>query len=250
MQNCELRDYDNCDNKVKHHYKLMRKNQTISHVFKMEKKYFNFDKCIMSIDDAINKLQNYIDTSDPDVAIPNIEHMYQTAEGLRKAGQPDWMQLIGLLHDMGKIMYLWGTNEDGQEGTLDGDQWGLGGDTWIVGCQIPESIIFPEFNKLNPDYHNELLNNKYGIYKPNCGLENVKFAFGHDEYLYRMLAYNKLHGRCFIPDEGLLVIRYHSCYVWHTHNEYDHLMVQKDYKIKELVNEFNKCDLYTKNIDK
>ena len=32
------------------------------------------------------------------------------------AGHPDWMQLTGLLHDMGKIMLLWGTGDDGQDG--------------------------------------------------------------------------------------------------------------------------------------
>ena len=43
-----------------------------------------------------------------------MEHMLQTAEAIRKAGHPDWFQLVGLLHDMGKIQYLWGAPEDGQ----------------------------------------------------------------------------------------------------------------------------------------
>jgi hypothetical protein len=46
---------------------------------------------------------------------PNLEHMLQTAESMRAAGLPDWMQLVGLLHDMGKIMFLWGDRETGQE---------------------------------------------------------------------------------------------------------------------------------------
>jgi inositol oxygenase len=49
-------------------------------------------------------------------SLPNLIHMLQTAEGIRKAGHPDWMQLVGLIHDMGKIMFLWGTPEDGQIG--------------------------------------------------------------------------------------------------------------------------------------
>lgn len=28
-------------------------------------------------------------------------------------------------------------------------------------------------------------NTKFGIYKPNCGIENVMWAWGHDEYMYR-----------------------------------------------------------------
>lgn len=59
--------------------------------------------------------------------------------------------------------------------------------------------------------HNPKYNTKYGIYKPNCGMKNLKFAWGHDEYLYQMLLHNKVT----IPLEGLYIIRYHSCYPWH-----------------------------------
>ena len=30
-------------------------------------------------------------------------------------------------------------------------------------------------------------NTKYGVYSKNCGLENVKMSWGHDEYLYQIL---------------------------------------------------------------
>lgn len=129
--------------------------------------------------------------------------MLQTAEGIRAAGHPDWMQLVGLIHDMGmlwfvigrlnlnwitgKVMFLWGTEEDGQVGKAEGPQWALGGDTWVVGCKIPDTTVFPEFNALNPDVNNEAYNTEYGIYSPNCGFENLKFAYGHDEYVYRMV---------------------------------------------------------------
>lgn len=56
------------------------------------------------------------DASDPDLDLPNKLHLLQTAEGIRRAGHPDWFVLVGLLHDMGKIMFLWGTGEDGQDG--------------------------------------------------------------------------------------------------------------------------------------
>ena len=59
-------------------------------------------------------------------------------------------QLVGLLHDMGKIMFLWGDKETGQIGKSDGPQWALGGDTWAVGCKIPDTVVFPEYNALNP----------------------------------------------------------------------------------------------------
>jgi inositol oxygenase len=55
--------------------------------------------------------------------------MLQTAESIRAAGHPDWLQLVGLIHDMGKIQYLWGEAADGQEGKGDSNQFALGGDT-------------------------------------------------------------------------------------------------------------------------
>lgn len=36
--------------------------------------------------------------------------------GIRAAGHPDWFQLVGLIHDMGKIMFMWGNSADGQMG--------------------------------------------------------------------------------------------------------------------------------------
>lgn len=50
-------------------------------------------------------------------SLPNLVHMLQTAEGIRKLGHPEWMQLVGLIHDMGKIMFLWGDDSIGQNGT-------------------------------------------------------------------------------------------------------------------------------------
>jgi inositol oxygenase len=72
-------------------------------------------------------------------------------------------------------------------GTALGAQWALGGDTWVAGCRIPDCTVLPEFNKLNPDMANEKYNTELGIYQPHCGLENVKFAYGHDEYMYQMM---------------------------------------------------------------
>ena len=55
-----------------------------------------------------------------------------------------WLQLVGLIHDLGKIIYLWGNDK---EGTSIKTMSSVG-DTFIVGCRIPDGIVFP-FNKLN-----------------------------------------------------------------------------------------------------
>lgn len=54
-------------------------------------------------------LDDLVDESDPDVDFPNSFHAFQTAEGIRKAHpDKDWFHLVGLLHDLGKILALWG----------------------------------------------------------------------------------------------------------------------------------------------
>lgn len=198
--------------------------------------------CKMSIRECFMQLENYVDSSDPDSELPNVIHALQTAEGIRKAGEPEWFQLIGLLHDMGKVMFLWGDEQDGQQGTADGDQWALGGDTWVVGAAMPKSLVFPEYNELNPDMQKKEYSSKYGIYKPNCGIQNLKFAFGHDEYMYQMLKFNQAK----FPEQALHMCRLHSCYPWHSSGEYDHLMKHEDHETKRWVQKFNNYDLYTK----
>lgn len=233
------------------HYRDMRTFQTVSFYRKMEQKYDFTNgayRKLMTIEEAFVELENYVDSSDPDLDLPNKLHLLQTAEGIRRAGHPDWMQLVGLLHDMGKIMFLWGTGEDGQDGySPDGAQWSLGGDTFVVGCEIPhDAVVFPEFNNLNPDMHDERYNTPQGIYLPHCGLDNLMFAWGHDEYMYRMLVANDSTS---IPEEGLDMIRYHSAYPMHDKGAYKHLLQPDDEDRLDWVRVFNQFDLYTKDGD-
>lgn len=225
-------NYVNSDRQeiVVNHYRLMRSNQTVAFYDRMMEKYsFSTPRATMSIQEAFVALENYVDSSDPDVDIPNIVHMFQTAEGIRKAGHPDWMQLVGLIHDMGKIMYLWGCDEDGQNGTATGAQWALGGDTWVLGARIPDCTVLPQFNELNPDMADPRYNTELGIYEPNCGLDNLKFAYGHDEYLYHMVIAN----HATLPAPALAMIRFHSLYPWHTGGAYRQFMNEHDKEMLE-----------------
>uniref|UniRef100_A0A3Q2VZM8 Inositol oxygenase n=1 Tax=Haplochromis burtoni TaxID=8153 RepID=A0A3Q2VZM8_HAPBU len=144
----------------------------------------------MGMMDAIMSLDQLVDESDPDVDFPNSFHAFQTAEGIRQE-HPDkeWFQLVGLIHDVGKIMALW-----------DEPQWAVVGDTFPVGCKFQNSIVFRDNTFLkNPDDNNPKYNTEFGIYEPNCGLDNVLMSWGHDEYLYRVMKFNK----CLIPEEHL-----------------------------------------------
>jgi len=239
---------------VEQHYRLMRSKQTVAFVEKMHAKY-SFEngryRTLMTIKECFEKLDDYVDSSDPDLGLPNVLHGLQTAEAIRKAGQPDWLVLTGLIHDLGKIMFLWGTPEDGQEGTATGDQWALGGDTFVVGCALPDQpntkgVTFPEFSKLNPDMQNPKYNTKFGIYEPHCGIDNLLFAYGHDEYLYQMLKNNP---QVSLPKPALDIVRFHSAYPWHTARIYDHFMTDDDHTTLDYVQKFNEFDLYTKDED-
>jgi len=236
---------------VENHYRLMRTHQTLDFVKRMEKKYKTFDHAKLEIWQAFQALETYVDSSDPDAEFPNIEHAFQTAEGIRAAGHPDWFQLIGLIHDIGKLQFLWGGKEDGQEGTAHGDQWALGGDTWVVGCKIPSSCVFPEFNFLNPDMQDPRYNTETGIYERGCGINSLHFAWGHDEYAYLVVKNHtdklRTAGHAnLIPDEGLAMLRFHSAYPWHNKGEYAWAEAPGDEKLKEAVLKFNTFDLYTK----
>jgi len=142
-------------------------------------------------------------------------------------------------------MFLWGSAEDGQEGTATGKQWGLAGDTWPLGCRIPADVILPQYNKLNPDMNDARYSSVIGMYKPHCGLDELCFAWGHDEYMYRMLVAND----CTLPREALDMIRYHSAYPLHEKGAYKHLLKVEDEDRLEWVRLFNKFDLYTKDGD-
>lgn len=233
-----FRNYHNANEAIKENYRKQRSFQTFDHVVSMAKKYHHFNQSI-SIWDCFSKLDNFIDISDPDISLPNSHHLFQTAEAIRLDNGADWLQLVGLIHDLGKLIYFKGCDEDG---TSLKEQWGIVGDTFIVGCRLPDKIIYPEFNNLNPDMLNPKYNSELGIYQKNCGLDNCKISYGHDEYLYQVLVYN----HCKIPEEGLNIIRYHSLYPWHKENEYQHLTNMQDEETKKWVRIFNKYDLYSK----
>jgi len=172
-----------------------------------------------------------VDDSDPDTALSQIEHLLQTAESIRRDGKPDWMQLVGLIHDLGKLLFFVGA-----EG-----QWDVVGDTFVVGCQFSEKNIYPETFAANPDSTHPIYSTPNGIYEPGCGMENVMVSWGHDEYMYTIAK-----GQSTIPKEGLAMIRFHSFYPWHRENAYTQFMKPGDEELLAAVRDFNPYDLYSK----
>jgi inositol oxygenase len=189
---------------------------------------------------ALATLDSFVDLSDPDTSLPNSMHAFQTAEGLRAASMPDWLQLTGLLHDLGKMVYLRGCDEDG---TSMEEQWSIVGDTWVVGCEMPSGMILPELNASSPDARHPQRTTPTGIYQAGCGLDNTLCAFGHDEYMYQVLVQSD---GVTLPKEALSVVRYHSLYPWHELGCYAELENDYDRCVKGWVKLFNQHDLYTK----
>lgn len=226
---------DYIQRRVKRTYYEMHKNQTVDFVRSRMAKWKRFNHAELTIMEALVKLNSLVDESDPDSDLPNIVHAFQTAERIRIAHpDQDWLHLTGLIHDLGKVIALWGE-----------EQWAVVGDTFVVGCAYAQSIVYRErsFDE-NPDLKNPRYNTKYGIYQPNCGLDNVMFSWGHDEYMACVL---QNHPKCTLPKEAIRIIRLHSFYPWHSGGDYMHLCNEDDMKTMPLIREFNKFDLYTKS---
>ena len=225
----EFRNYEaEARSTVREFYRLNHTHQTFDFVQQKKAEYLGLNRMEMTVWEALEYLDQLVDDSDPDVDFTQIEHAMQTAEAIRAADQPRWFQLTGLIHDLGKILCIWGE-----------PQWAVVGDTFVVGCKFSDKCVYPEFFADNPDSQNPLYQTENGIYEPHCGLDNVHLSWGHDEYIYHVVK-----GK--LPDGGLYALRYHSFYPWHKEGAYQHLANDHDRETMKWVRAFNRYDLYSK----
>ncbi len=215
--------------RVREFYRLNHQHQTLDFVRAKKAEFLSFKRQKMTPWEALDFLNTLVDDSDPDTALPQVDHLLQTAEAMRADGQPDWMVLTGFIHDLGKVLCLFGE-----------PQWAVVGDTFPTGCAYSPKIVYSEFFAANPDMQRPELQTAHGIYAPNCGLEQVHMSWGHDEYLYHLLQPH-------LPLEALYMIRFHSFYSWHREGEYAHLCNAQDRAMLPWVLKFNPYDLYSKN---
>jgi inositol oxygenase len=226
----EFRNYEApARDTVREFYRLNHQYQTYDFVMKKREEFLKFNRKQLTVWEAMEFLNTLVDDSDPDIELDQLQHLLQTAEAIRHDGHPDWFVLTGFIHDMGKVLCLFGE-----------PQWAVVGDTFPVGCRFSEKIVYPEFFEANPDSKDERYNTLYGIYKPGCGLKNVTMSWGHDEYLYQIT-------KDFLPEPALYMIRYHSFYAQHREHAYEHLMDDHDREMFEWVRKFNPYDLYSKS---
>lgn len=225
----KFRNYDEAPRDcVKELYRLNHQNQTLEFVLAKKAEYSKLNKLQMGIWEALEKMNSFVDDSDPDLALPQIIHALQTAEAIRQDGHPRWFILAGLIHDLGKVLYL-----------FDEPQWAVVGDTFPVGCAYSDKIVYPELFAANPDFHDAAYQTANGIYEAGCGLDNLHISWGHDEYLY-------LVTKDYLPKEAQWMIRYHSCYPIHREGAYQHLLNEADEEALKWIRAFNPYDLYSK----
>ncbi|KAJ6549617.1 DUF706-domain-containing protein [Mycena vulgaris] len=219
----QFRQYEAACDRVKNFYKEQHEKQTMEFNIKMR---VNMRK--EASGRRWRSLNTLVDDSDPDTDLSQIEHLLQTAEAMRRDGKPEWMQVTGLVHDLGKLLYLFGSEPMGRRRFAVQD-------TFVVGCAFSPAIVLPETFAGNPDAADPVYSTEYGVYQPHCGLDNVMLSWGHDEK------------QSFLPEEGLWMIRYHSFYPWHRENAYTHLTAPRDAKALAAVRAFNPYDLYSKS---
>lgn len=226
----EFRSYDSqSDNPIREFYRLNHTYQTYDNVLAKKEKFLKFEQMEMPWWSAMEYLNTLVDDSDPDTSLDQLQHLLQTAEAIRADGHPDWFVLTGFIHDLGKVLCLFGE-----------PQWNVVGDSFPVGCKFSDKIVFPEFFEANPDTYDERFNTKLGVYSQNCGLDQVHMSWGHDEYMYHLT-------KDYLPEEALYMIRYHSFYSQHREHAYDHLLNVHDQEMFKWVDKFNPYDLYSKS---
>lgn len=137
----EFRQYDAEANPgVAEFYRLNHEFQTMDYVMGKERQYFGLTRGKKTVWEAAEYLNTLVDDSDPDTDLTQIEHLLQTSEAMRADGQPRWMVLTGFVHDLGKVLCLYGE-----------PQWGVVGDTFPVGCAYSKDVVFPEYFAANRD---------------------------------------------------------------------------------------------------
>ena len=68
-------------------------------VKRTREEYAKLNKAEMSIWEAIELLDDFVDETDPDLDEPQIQHMLQSAEAIRKDyPSEDWLHLTALIH--------------------------------------------------------------------------------------------------------------------------------------------------------
>lgn len=254
MSESKFRHYADND-AVRIIYENIYQNQTISYV---KEQLSKCDAPLFSrpftVNEILKLLDSIIDESDPDTkssqtihalqaytamidmkdteikSLFNIDewnelptHIQELYKGTIKL--PDYMPLIALIHDFGKVLCV-----------LNYPQWSVVGDTFAVGLPLESCHPYSNLYKISKELD----------YDKKCGLSNILISFGHDEYMAKVLE----RSNTLLPPEAIYLIRFHSLYSWHTpcgKRAYTQYASQMDWDLLPLLKILQKCDLYSKH---
>jgi inositol oxygenase len=117
---------------VEEFYRQNHTFQTRAFVLEKKREYLTRQKRKMGIWEALDYLNTLVDDSAPDTDLTQIQHNRQASEAIRRVRHPRWFVLAGLIHDLGKVLCVYGE-----------PQWAVVGDTFPVGCAWSDRIVFP-----------------------------------------------------------------------------------------------------------
>ena len=132
MKREQFRDYDsNVRPSVREFYRLNHLGQTFEFVRRKRKEHLRLDRCEMGIWEMAEHLNQLEDDSDPDTDISQLGHLLHTSEQIRRDGRPRWFIMAGFIHDLGKVLCLFGE-----------PQWAVVGDTHFGPITLPHKYRF------------------------------------------------------------------------------------------------------------
>ena len=187
---------------------------------------------------VLRRMNGVVDPSDPDFGGAQLNHCIQTAENLRamvreNPSLPDWLPLVGLIHDVGKVLAQLAPDLD--------EALVLGGDSWPLDVPAGASTVLRDVGfEDNPDYPGIESADHSG--KRGVGLSNLTW-WGHDEAMYWVLISSATR----LPPAALRMVRFHSCYSWHQGRDYWEYADSSDVEALGWLQLFQKSDLYSKD---
>ncbi|CAN0096263.1 unnamed protein product, partial [Discosporangium mesarthrocarpum] len=217
---------------LKAHHQRMRATQSVAFVLRTREKYlstFGQGRGQFSIREALSRLHQHKDPLVEGMTVSLAELMVLTAEDIREEGHPDWMQVVGLVHGLGRALHFM---DEGSGTTAEERECALGEYSWVVGAPFPDTINCPSYNAANPDMLDPQLSNKgtcpAGMYQAGCGLGNTLLCFSGPEYMHMVLRHNKAA----IPKEGMAMLQRFTLEPWHAGGSYTLLEDAEDRELK------------------
>jgi inositol oxygenase len=181
------------DSREWHFYRERITGSTVDVTQALRKRFLDERPMAFTMREAVQYYNDIVDESDPDMdSEPQVIHAIQCAIGAQTSGLPEWAVVIGFIHDVGKLLVKLGLRQPF-----------VVGDQWPVGCAPSPKIVCSEFFAANPDTHHPTYSTKLGMYEEKCGLGRLVMAFGHDEYLFRVLSDGVKDGGSTLPPEAV-----------------------------------------------